>query len=127
MFTMSMNLDEMPAGVSQFEGRGILYSSRLLTQLSHGYFGYRATPEFFGQFETHAQPNQERDMGGPIHPGPCDQLPRDLSLWRIDGFSGTLTLTGKMCYYGTYTSFSHYLVYDPITTDVWHFMKGTAD
>jgi hypothetical protein len=118
---------ETPAGVSDFSGDGVILSSPS-TFLSSGYFAYTADTAYFEQLEAHDRFIVDSEFNRRIHETPCDRLPLgDFSYWEDVGFSGEISLEDKVCFQGTFVPFVHYIVYDPSTQQVHHFIEGMRE
>lgn len=127
VYCTSLNLETLPPELNAFQGSGILYSFPLPAFLSHGYFTYEAGADYFARLEAHRRFAVESEFNAPIQQVPCTALPSDFSFWEEDGFAGPLDLANKECFTGTYVPFIHYLVYDPVSRQVWHFVEGMRD
>jgi hypothetical protein len=117
---------ETPAGVSDFSGDGVIFSPPA-TFLSSGYFAYTADTAYFEQLEAHDQFIVDSGFNRQIHETSCDRLPKDFSWWKDVGFSGEIEMEDKVCFEGTFVPFVHYIVYDPITQQVHHFIAGMRE
>jgi hypothetical protein len=117
---------EIPAGVSDFSGDGVIFSSPF-TLMSSGYFAYTADTAYFEQLEAHDQFIVDSEFNRQIHETSCDYLPQDFSWWKDVGFSGEIDLEDKACFKGTFVPFVHYIVYDPTTQQAHHFVAGMRD
>jgi hypothetical protein len=118
---------ETPAGLSDFQGEGVGYWFPLPAFMSHGYFTYTADTIYFEQLEAHNRFPVESGFNRQIQQMSCDHMPHNFSFWEEDGFSGEIDLEDKVCFWGTFVPYNHYIVYDPSTKQVHHFVAGMRD
>lgn len=114
------NLTPLPSGISEFR----IGSSEKTTIFStHGYYRYKADPSFFDILLTHNSFSEESEINQSIHSVKCSKLPEDFSYWTNE----KIELKGKACYIGIFTPYIHYIIFDQMTHDVYHFYDWVRD
>jgi len=126
VYKIFLNLDP-PAEISDLHAEGRLMFPDFLSQ---AYFTYKAEHTYFNILQNHdkffrtaEQHKLDASYNERIHVVSCNSLPQDFSYWTKDN----VDLTDKQCYTGTFFPYIHYLVYDPKTGQVQHFVEGMRD
>jgi hypothetical protein len=91
--------------------------------LKAAYFQYTAAASYFTLLQSHDKFKESSEFNEKIHPVRCSTLPQDFSYWT----TAPLDLANKVCYRGVYFPYVHYLIYDPATQHVDHFVEGMRD
>ena len=89
------------------------------------YLRYTASPAYFDLLAKHTAFAQASEFNTPIAPVSCTspQMPADFRYWTDQ----PIELAGKQCYLGVYFPYNHYLVYEPETQHVDHFVAGMSE
>lgn len=93
--------------------------------LTSAYFKYNAEADYFTTLANHNDFAELSEFNREIVETDCTapNFPDDFSSWTADAVS----LDGKVCFEGIYFPYIHYLVYDPETEQVGHFVSGMRD
>lgn len=121
LYQQLLNLP-VPSEISQLEMDGDSMEAGLWTAVS---FRYTAPPAYFDRLSAHREFAQPSDLNTPIAPISCtsSQMPASFSYWT----DRQITLDGRQCYLGVYFPYIHYLIYDPQTQYVEHFVAGMSE
>lgn len=116
-FLRTLNLTQMPAGITHFQGRGAYATSAIF---SKGYFTYTADSVYFEFLLQHYQFREQSNFNEVVQKVACDhpKMKTDFTYWTQEQIS----LSNKQCLTGIFFPYAHYIVYDPRTMQVWHFI-----
>lgn len=128
---------EPPTAVGQFEQFLNLDTQRLAINLSgtaetqspvylsKGYFTYIADSETLARILEHNDFKEASEFNQTIQAIDCSlsQFPTDFTYWTDE----SITITEKQCYMGIFFPYVHYLLYEPSTSSVQHFVTGMRD
>ncbi len=89
------------------------------------YFSYKAPSTYFETLSRHVDFAQTSDFNSSVAPISCNssRMPDDFDYWT----EKPISLEGKQCYIGVYFPYVHYLIYEPETQAVDHFVGGMSD
>lgn len=112
---------ELPSGVSDFDGEG---GDTFPVFATRAYFTYRAEPEYFEVLEQHERFIEESGFNERVHRVSCDssEFVGDFSYWTEE----EIELASRECFVGVFFPYLHYIVYDPVTEEVHHFVTGMS-
>jgi hypothetical protein len=122
LFLVYLNLDKMPDAISDFRGEA---TDTFPVFQSSGYFSYQAEPGYFDMLKQDDHFIEQSEFNELIHSVDCigQDFPDDFSWWTKDSIS----ITGKTCLKGVFFPYIHYILYDPQTMQVIHFVEGMRD
>lgn len=116
-FLTYLNLDAVPASVSEFQTQEL---NRFPAFLSKGYFTYKASPEYFEVLGQADRSRSRNAVNRAIRQVDCASLPDDFSLWT----NATINKQGKECFEGVIDLTRHLVLYDATSNQVWHFLQA---
>ena len=119
-FRTYLDLDAVPEGVSEFQGKEM---NTFPAFLSRGYFTYKVSKEYFEMLAQHVKFRGKSAFNKSIHQVDCSELPDDFSYWTDE----TITKTGKECFQGISDLTQHLILYDSASKQVWHFLQAIRD
>lgn len=118
LFLTLLNMEEMPENIHDFQGRG---SSLYPGVYIFGYFRYEAEPTYFDLLMSDDRFTQESEFNEKIHEVDCleNDFPRKIYSWTGED----IDVSGKICLRGTIFPYDHYILYDPQSQQVIHFVE----
>jgi hypothetical protein len=120
-FKSYLNIDSLPPGISNFSGKG---EDRFPVFLSRGFFKYEADPSYFDFLLEYDKFFETSETNQKIHIIKCDEVPQDI-LTEEEANDKNINTQNKVCYKGVFVPYIHYILYDPNTHLVYHFIMGT--
>ncbi|MEI6532776.1 MAG: hypothetical protein WCO06_02980 [Candidatus Roizmanbacteria bacterium] len=121
LFQKSLNISSLQ-GVSEFTGENNKPNAPLETK---GMFQYKATADFINNLKTNLKFSEKSIINQQFREVMCDGIdfPANFSYWT----KNTITIKEKKCLRGISAPYVHYIIYDPTTNTVDHFVEGMRD
>lgn len=93
--------------------------------LSKGYFTYIADADVLTRLQQHNEFKEVSEFNQTIRLINCttSSFPTDFTYWT----EASITTTERACYMGIFFPYVHYLVHDPATSEMQHFVTGMRD
>lgn len=93
--------------------------------LSKGYFTYTADAETLARIQQHSEFSEVSEFNQTIQPLNCSDsnYPTDFTYWT----DAPVTTAEKACYMGIFFPYVHYLLHDPSSGSMQHFVTGMRD
>lgn len=113
-----LNLD-LPSTISNLRSE---YQDLFPVSPNWVHLTYQADPTYFEMLRNHNKFIRRNEFNEQIHQVDCTsrQFPSDILYWG----EKDIDLTDRICFMGTFFPYIHYLVYDPATGHVDHFVEG---